>query len=168
MSTADLSVYNHDSFHREVMRDLRFRGGPGPGERAPDFDLPTTEIAGRFRLSSRREVRPVLLTFGSLTCPYTLGALDALRALYPVFEGRLDFVTVYVREMHPGELHPQPRTLHEKLRHAREWKRLDEIPWTVAVDRLDGEVHRAFGLLPTPAFLIDSKGRVAFRTVWSG
>ncbi len=168
MSEASTGVYNHDGFHGGVSRDVSFQGGPRPGDEAPDFDLPTTEPAGRFRLSSRRGKRPVLVTFGALTCPYALGALDALEALHPVFEGRIDFVTVYVREMHPGELHPQPRSLHEKMRHAREWKRLDRIAWPVAVDRLDGEVHRAYGVLPAPAFLVDSKGRVAFRTVWAG
>lgn len=162
------AVYNHDTFHRDVVRDLSFHGGPKPGERAPDFDLPTTEVGGRFRLSSRLGHRPVLVMFGSLTCPFTLGALDALRDLAPVFAGRIDLVTVYVREMHPGEKHPQPRTLFEKMKYAREWKTLDSISWTVAVDRLDGEVHRAYGLLPAPAFLVDSKGRVAFRCPWSG
>ena len=110
----------------------------------------------------------MLLAFGALTCPQALGAVPALRDLERAFRGRADVVTVYVREMHPGELRPQPRLLHTKMRYAREWVELDRIGWTVAVDRLDGETHTLYGLLPAPAYVIDSTGRVAFRCVWAG
>ena len=59
--------YNYDTFRRHMMKeDMHFRGGPGPGEIAPDFELPT--VAGRqFRLSAFRGSRPVLMEFGSIT-----------------------------------------------------------------------------------------------------
>jgi len=163
-----VEVYNRDAYSPAMESPRGEERGPRPGERAPDVDLPTTEPGARFSLGARPRERPVLVTFGALTCPYTFAALPALRALHAVFSERIDLVTVYVREMHPGERRPQPGTLHEKMRRAREWQRLDAIPWTVAVDRLDGEVHRAFGLLPAPAFLVDSKGRIAFRACWAG
>jgi thiol-disulfide isomerase/thioredoxin len=161
-------VYNHDTFQRGMAGEQRFQDAPRPGDRAPDFDLPATEHGARFRLSARREKRPVLVTFGALTCPYTLAAVPAVRELHAAFADRIDLVTVYVREMHPGERRAQARNLHEKMRLAREWKALDGVTWTVAVDRIDGEVHRAYGLLPAPAFLVDSRGRIAFRSVWAG
>lgn len=59
--------YNYDTFHRSMVReDLRFPGGPGPGEIAPDIDLPTIG-GGRFHLYEHRGRRPVLLTSGSIT-----------------------------------------------------------------------------------------------------
>lgn len=58
--------YNYESFERSVMeKDVSFRGGPGPGELAPEIDLPTID-GGRFRLSDHRG-RPVLFQFGSYT-----------------------------------------------------------------------------------------------------
>ena len=52
-----------------VMKDLYFRkDDPGPGDRAPDFDLPTLG-GGRFRSTDLGESGPVLLIFGSYTCP---------------------------------------------------------------------------------------------------
>ena len=59
--------YNYDTFRRSMVHeDLRFTGGPGPGEPAPGFDLPAVG-GGRFRLSAFRGVRPVLIEFGSIT-----------------------------------------------------------------------------------------------------
>ncbi len=162
MPVTAMSVYNRDTFRREDLRGLRFTCGPNPGHGAPDFDLPTT-LGGRFRLGARRGKTPVLVTFGSLTCPQAIGALPALKEIERVFRGRIELVTVYVRELHPGERRPQPRSLREKMAYAREWALLDKVPWTVAVDRLDGETHRAYGGLPAPVFLVDSEGRVIAR-----
>lgn len=59
--------YNYDTFRRHMFKeDLHFRGGPEPGQLAPDFDLPTIDGA-RFRLSEYRGQRPVLIEFGSIT-----------------------------------------------------------------------------------------------------
>ncbi len=60
-------IYNYDTFLRHMMqKDMHFRGGPEPGQLAPDFDLPTISGA-RVRLSEFRGKRPVLLEFGSIT-----------------------------------------------------------------------------------------------------
>jgi hypothetical protein len=60
-------TYNYDTFRRSMVeKDMSFRGGPRPGEPAPDFDLPTVS-GDRFRLSAHRGSRPVLIEFGSIT-----------------------------------------------------------------------------------------------------
>ena len=60
-------TYNYESFRKEmVQKDLHFPGGPEPGQRAPDFDLPTVD-GGRFRLSDHHGRQPVLIQFGSIT-----------------------------------------------------------------------------------------------------
>ena len=60
-------AYNYDTFRRHMMQeDMHFRGGPEPGQMAPDVDLPTV-AGGRFRLSEHRAQRPVPLEFGSIT-----------------------------------------------------------------------------------------------------
>ncbi len=59
--------YNYDTFRRHMMQeDMHFRGGPVPGQMAPEFDLPTIK-GDRIRLSSFRGQRPVLIEFGSIT-----------------------------------------------------------------------------------------------------
>lgn len=150
------------------LHDLRrtVRGGPEPGSPAPDFELLTTE-GEAIRLSSLRG-SPVVLVFGSITCPVTRGAVPALNKLYHQTEGQsARWYWVYVREAHPGENYPAPQTYEEKREHARQFKRLEDIPCPVLVDRLDGAVHQAYGELPNAAYVIDADGRIAFKDAWA-
>ena len=52
-----------------IMKDMYFSNDdPGPGDRVPDFDLPTLD-GSRFRSADLGETGPALLIFGSYTCP---------------------------------------------------------------------------------------------------
>ncbi len=88
--------------------------------------------------------------------------------LHKDFSPGLEFVSIYVREAHPGERYPHHTSEEQKMRHAKDWVKLDHLPWTVAVDALDGVTHRAYGHLPNSVYLIDRTGRVAFRALWAG
>jgi hypothetical protein len=159
--------YNYPGFERRMIaEDMSFGGGPRPGEPAPPIDLPTVAGEG-FRLADCRGLRPLLLEFGSITCPMASGARPALVRLWREFGDRMEFVSVYVREAHPGERYPRHESLEQKMRHARDWVERDPRPWTVAVDGIDGAVHRAYRPLPNSLYLIDSTGHVAFRALWA-
>jgi len=98
----------------------------------------------------------------------TLGARPGLDHLFRDFNDRVQFVSVYTREAHPGENYPHHTSDEQKLRHARDWAKQDQVPWPVAVDTLDGRTHRAYGPVPNSAYLIGRAGRVAFRALWAG
>ena len=98
----------------------------------------------------------------------TAGARPGLLHLFDEYIDRVEVVTVYVREAHPGENYPHHTNLEQKKRHASEWVELDRIPWTVVVDTLDGAVDRKYGPLPNSAYLIGRSGHVAFRALWAG
>lgn len=160
--------YNFTAFSRELMEhDAHFHGGPKPGEEAPDFVLPLVG-GGMLHLSDFRMQKPVLLEFGSITCPMTAGARSGLVKLFRDFETTVRFFSIYVREAHPGERYPHHTSDEQKMRHAQEWVDQDKIPWDVAVDDLEGHVHRAYGEMPNSIYLIDRTGRVAFRALWAG
>lgn len=107
--------YRYPHFRSEVMKeDTSFVRGPRPGEPFPEFDLPTTD-GGRIRNSDFMGRRPMLLTFASLTCPMTADSSSVLRPLYDQFHDRVGFVSLYVREAHPGENYPQPDTIEENF-----------------------------------------------------
>jgi hypothetical protein len=149
-----------------VLKDFTdFHGGPLPGEPVPDFDLITTD--GKRARKSDYAGRPLLVTFASCTCPMTKAASPALRALHERFGGRAGFLSVYVREAHPGDLIPQAPDADEKLSRAAAYQRRDDISWTVGVDALEGDFHQAMGGHPNAAYLIDAAGDVAFRSLWS-
>ena len=152
---------------RLVLRDMYFSSDdPGPGDRVPDFDLPTLG-GGRFRAADLGETGPVLLIFGSYTCPVTDNSAPGLSDLYARFGDRVHFVMVNVREAHPGEAVPQRTTLEEKMAHAELLRGLHGFKFEVAVDDIDGTFHRALGPKPNSAYLLDKDGTILFRAHWA-
>lgn len=97
----------------------------------------------------------------------TASAGPALKELHRNFGNQIEFVTLYVREAHPGECYPQPESFEQKLQFARDYQQRDGIAWTVAVDELNGALHHELDLKPNSAYLVGSDGRVAQRVLWS-
>ncbi len=150
-----------------LLRDLRFgKEAAGPGDALPPFEWVTTSGD---RLTNRDVFgeKPILLTFGSMTCPMTASSAPSVQELYEEFGDRVDFIMLYVREAHPGEYIPQSETMEQKLVHAQALKELYDIPWTVAADNIDGELHRALDPKPNSAFLVNSDGVILFRSLWA-
>lgn len=137
----------------------------GPGDTIPAFDLPTTD-GGRFA-SSDLGTTPVLMVFGSRTCPVTQSAGPHLKALHQEYGARIRFVLVNTREAHPGELITQPTTDEEKFAHARDLQDHHGLPFEVAVDDLDGTLHRALSPKPNSAYLLDVHARIMYRAHWA-
>jgi len=150
-----------------LFRDLRFRkGAAGPGDSLQAFALVTTDGDDLVNqdLSGNK---PLLLIFGSMTCPMTASAMPFLLQLHTEFGDRVDFIMLNVREAHPGEHFRQPGTMEEKLKHAQALKQFYEIPWTVAADNIEGNLHRALDPKPNSAFLANSDGIIVFRSLWA-
>ena len=80
----------------------------------------------------------------------------------------MEFVDVLIRQAHPGRGAEPYRTFEHKLLDGRRHLDEDEIPWPVVVDDLEGTVHRTYGRLADPSYLIDADGRVAFFDLWTG
>lgn len=159
--------YRFDHFRRGHLEDdLELDSGQAPGWSLPDFDLPTLN-RGRLRKADFMGSCPALFAFASLTDPMAASAAPVLKRLHREFCEAVAFVTVYVRESHPGERIPQPDSMDRKIAHARLLRERDGLPWTVAVDDLDGTFHRALGGKAGAAYLMDPAGNVAFRTACS-
>jgi hypothetical protein len=97
----------------------------------------------------------------------TASAGPALREMHAEFGDRIQFLTLYVREAHPGDRYPQPSDLATKTEHARAYADRDGIPWPVAVDDVDGDLHRALDPKPDAVYLVDPDGIVMFRALWA-
>ena len=78
----------------------------------------------------------------------------------------MQFVEVLIRQAHPGELHGAYLSDEQKLQDGRDYKREENLPWPVLVDDLACTVQRAYGGLAAAAYLIDSRGMVAFCGTW--
>lgn len=163
------SQYRYDHVTPDVLRqDMAFgEGAPEPGDRLPDFDLPTTD-GGRIRSADFPGTKPLLLVTGSYSCPMTASANPFLKDCHEEFGRDIEFVMLYVREAHPGEHHEQPRSFEEKLARARALKERDRLPWPVAVDDPEGTVHRALDGKPNAVFLTNRDGIIVYRGLWAG
>ena len=152
---------------RLLFRDLRFRKDAArPGDLFPPFELVTTS-GDRLDNDMAFHDKPVLLIFGSMTCPMTASAAPSVQELYDEFGDHVDFIMLYVREAHPGENYRQAESMEEKLEHARTLKEFYDIQWTVAADNLDGDLHRALDPKPNSAFLMNKEGTILFRSLWA-
>jgi alkyl hydroperoxide reductase subunit AhpC len=166
-----LSKYNYESFTRDVLQKhlavSRTGAGPEPGEQAPDFEARTLD-GETIRLGDYRGDKNVVLTFGSLTCPMTAGSIGGMNDLHREYSGEdVQFLFVYVREAHPGERVPAHGSAKEKTRAAEMLREEEDIQLPILVDELRGPIHRKYGRLPNPTFIIDKSGRVAFRALWT-
>lgn len=150
-----------------LMADMSFaRDDLGPGDTVPDFDLPTISRR-RFRSRGLIHHRATLMVFGSSTCPMTDNSAPGLKELHRRFGARVQFVMVNVREAHPGARLVQPESAEDKMAHARYLRDLHDLPFDVAVDDIDGALHRAFGAKPNAAYLIGPDGIILFRAHWA-
>lgn len=155
--------YEHFSL-KHVPEQLRFRQGPRPGEQMPEFTLQTTD-GEWIRRSDFLGWKPLLLVFASITCPLTRASAPILKRLYDELGEEIEFLTVYVREAHPGQRYPQPLHSDRKLEHARALQARDELPWPVAVDESNGRLHRALDGKMNAVYLMDPTGRIVFRAL---
>ena len=160
--------YRYKNFTMKLLfRDLRFnKSAPKAGDEFPKFDLMTT-TGDQIKKSDYISKKPLLMIFGSLTCPMTASAIPSLKRLHEKFNGQVEFVMLNVREAHPGELIQQPEATAQKMTNAAILKEHFEMPWTVASDDINGTLHRSLDTKPNAAFLMDTNGKVAFRSIWA-
>lgn len=165
-----ISNYNYEKFSRNtLLKDMarsKFGGAPEPGDDAPDFTLRTID-GEKVRLSDFEDEKNVLLTFGSATCPQTAASIGGIRDLYDEFGDQIQFLFIYVREAHPGDELPAHHSIDDKVHAAELLRDEDELEFPILLDELSGKVHKKYGGMPNPSFLIDRSGRIAFRSLAS-
>lgn len=165
------SRYNYERFTREMLNARKHReqfdSAPHAGDRAPGFEARTLS-GDHVRLSDFRGERNVVLVFGSGTCPMTAGSIRGLNALAAELRSEeLEFLFVYVREAHPGEALPAHQSWEDKVDAAERFREEDEVTMPIAVDDVRGAIHKKYGTLPNPAFVVDKSGRIAYRMMWT-
>lgn len=160
-------TYRFDTFRTQLMlADLRYApSDPRPGDPVPSFDVPTLD-GGRLTSAALGD-RPVLLVLGSRTCPVTRSGVPRIDALLDEYGDRVRFVLVQTREAHPGDLVTQPQTPEEKRAHAEAMRADLGVRHEVAVDDIDGTLHRALGPKPNAAYVLTPDGTISARVHWA-
>ncbi len=139
------------------------------GAQAPDFRL--RDLAGAFfHLRDLIGRSPVVLQFGSVSCPYCMGSMESLEAAAHDYGGRAEFVFVYCREAHPwmsmaarGGMRlpavPQTETWEQRAARAEEFRDWLGVGRRILIDEDgDASVQRLYGTQGSQIFVIDAKG----------
>jgi len=150
--------------------------GPGTGEVAPSFNATRMGTNSRVSLAELRRDGPVLLVFGSYTCPNFRSAADALNKLYPEYKSHIPFYLIYIREAHStnnwastrnqreGIVLEPAANMGERQDHATVCIRKLHIEFPTLLDSMEGAAEKAYAAWPSKAFVVDKRGKILFST----
>jgi alkylhydroperoxidase family enzyme len=150
--------------------------GPKVGQRAPLFQLRKAQGEGTIELGSLIGEKPVVLVLGNFTCGPFRALYPAVDALHKKYEGRANFLMVYVREAHPtdgwkmesnsraGVAVAQPHTFEERTGVAGQFCTRLNPSMPVVVDELSDPVGHGYSGMPARLYVIDTQGKVAFKS----
>jgi len=97
-----------------------------------------------------------------------VGEVSPLNDLYEAYRSKdFEFLTVYVREPHPGEHFGPHKSFEQKLAYARQCREQDGIRNPLVVDDLEGTVHRLYGVLPNMVYIVGKDGRIVYKAMWT-
>jgi hypothetical protein len=94
-------------FTAKAAREERLPEKLKVGDAAPDFTLANPTGEREVTLSAAQGKRPIVLVFGSCTCPPFRRQLAELEKVYAAHKDKADFYLVYIREAHPGSKIPE-------------------------------------------------------------
>lgn len=143
------------------------------GAQAPDFTLSSPDGATTVTLSTLRG-KPVVLVFGSCTCPPFVRSTSLVAPLHERYRGRVHFLMVYIREAHPlGEREIRgnpfqieaPTTYAERCDIATKFDERIGIAMPIVVDSIDDRVAGLYAPWPNRLVVIDADGMIADKGV---
>ena len=163
---------------RGTARSLAAAADPGPklNDMAPNFELHDASARKSVALHDFQGKYPVVLVFGSYSCPNFRGAADALAAMYRTYRARVSFLLVYIREAHAGAEWQSTRNVREvvtlapalsyseKQDRATMCSRKLHLPFPAVVDGMDGAVEKSYNAWPSRVFVVGEDGRILYST----
>ncbi|MEM9623368.1 MAG: deiodinase-like protein, partial [Pseudomonadota bacterium] len=150
-NVVDTSDYNYNHFAASQYHHGTF-SGPQVGEPAIDFALYDTD-GNRHALSDYRGQYVVIET-GSLTCPQYISRIEPMTSLQAAHP-EVTFLTLYVREAHPGSKIARHERYEDKTALASRVQLEEPETRTILVDELAGPVHQSYGAWPNMVYIID-------------
>jgi thiol-disulfide isomerase/thioredoxin len=144
------------------------------GDEAPDFTLADPAGKNEFKLSEFRGKKPVVLMFGSLTCPPFRRRVLDVDKLYDEYKDRIEFRFIYIREAHPDSILYVTEEGKESLQKVEQTDTLDErchnaglctqtlkLQMPVVIDKADNQVNKTYAGWPIRLVIVDPDGKLA-------
>ena len=76
-------------------------------------------------------------------------------------------IFVYTNEAHPAEHYPHLTSMELKFRHAHALRDVYGVTRPILVDTLEGDCHRAYGMMPNMTWIFDRNGSPVYKTDWT-
>ncbi len=142
------------------------------GTPSPNFELRTLDGKKVVDLASLKG-KPVIIEFGSYTCPIFRGNTEAMSQLAKKYAGEATFLLVYGYEAHTtdawqvpsnereGIVYAQPTTLDQRVDIAKTGTKALGVASTVLIDGMDNAVTDAWQGHPNVGYIVDEKGVIA-------
>lgn len=143
------------------------------GLRVPDLVLHPLDEGEPVPLRGLLRERPLVLFFGSHSCPPFRRRAGELQQIFEAFGGRATFRIVYLAEAHPkdgwvgksnvsdGILIRQHATLAERRAAARRCRRELGLTIPMLIDGMEDATSAAFSAWPERIYILGTDGRVA-------
>ena len=139
------------------------------GDAAPEFNLSNCDGKNPIALSSLRG-KPVVLVFGSCTCPPFVESSKATEALYQQFKDRVNFLMVYISEAHatdgPRALPRNqfqvatPKTMDARCAIAQSFDEKIKVSMPLVVDTIDDATQDLYAPWPNRMYILDAGGKI--------
>src|SRR5260370_105435 len=143
----------------------------------PEAGVVALDVVTNHAIGERTHKRPLVLVFGSFTCPPFRRQVGDVVQIYNDYKERADFLTVYVREAHPTDewqmksnlkdkddvCYAQPKTLEQRVIIANDFIKRFKFPLPFGIDDMSNAADNAYSPWPEPIYIIDESGRIAYR-----
>ena len=147
---------------------------PALGAAAPNFKLTSVEGDRSVELASFKGDRPVILIFGSYTCPPFRRQVGALNNLYRTYGDVAEFFVVYIREAHAADSDwPEPVAEEENIMQPTTYDQRRSVAGRCVaklnmdipclIDNMSNSVDKAYDGHPDRLFLVDIDGKIVIR-----
>ena len=144
------------------------QGNLKDGDMAPEFSLKDTEGKQEVKLADLKG-KPVVLIFGSCTCPPFVSSTQETDKLFKKYQGKAHFYLVYIREAHPTDGRAiagnqfqvkSPTSVAERQAVAKQFAERLKVSIPILVDTIDDQVETSYSCWPNRMYILDAQGKI--------
>jgi copper chaperone CopZ len=160
-------------YEERVLEEKAHLGAPAPPFTVLDMDGTTKRSLADYLAAKK----PVVLVFGSCTCPRFMNACPPLEKLYQTYKDRVTFLLIYIAEAHPGQILAVPTDKGDKelriipvitseaesLANLKRLVQLGNLTMPAAIDTANKSVNADYAAYPNRLYAIGVDGKVAFK-----
>lgn len=148
------------------------------GQPAPDFNVLGMDGATRNSLKSYLALgKPVVLVFGSCSCPRFMAGAAPLERLYQTYKDRVTFSLVYVAEAHPGAILSHPTgnggkelritplisSEGDSMDNLRRFARMVNLSMPAVIESPVNSLNDDYAAYPNRIYVINAAGKIEFK-----